>query len=76
MEKEIQDACFGCTAGEWAVVLAMAMIESDHMDHSDTSKGTSGGRSNWSPWNMNMDQARAPPSLCACEWHTSMILVA
>jgi len=56
MEDEIRRACIGCTEGEWAVITAMAMIESDKMDHSDTSKGTSGGSSNWSPWNMNMDQ--------------------
>jgi hypothetical protein len=34
----------------------MAMQESDNMDQTDTSKGTSSGSSNWSPFNMNMDQ--------------------
>jgi hypothetical protein len=55
MEAKIYDACFGCTGGELATVLAIAMIESDHMDTSDTSKGTTGGSSNWCPYNLNMD---------------------
>jgi len=35
--------------------MAMAMIESDDMDKTDRSKGSSSGKSNWSPWNMNLD---------------------
>lgn len=55
MEKEIRDNCRGCSGGELATVLAIAMIESDKMDKSDTSKGTTGGSSNWCPYNLNMD---------------------
>jgi hypothetical protein len=44
----------------------MAMIESDDMSHSDRSKGTSGGSSNWSPWNMNMDQLQHMGCDSAC----------
>merc|ERR1719359_904157 len=59
MQAKIMDACSGCSGGELATVMAMAMIESDSMDKTDTSKGSSSGRSNWSPWNMNMDQLKA-----------------
>lgn len=55
MQDKIRSACRGCSGGELAVVMAMAMLESDKMDHSDTSKGTSSGKSNFSPWNMNAD---------------------
>jgi hypothetical protein len=55
MEQKIYDSCHGCTGGELSMVLAIAMIESDKMDKSDTSKGTTGGSSNWCPYNMNMD---------------------
>jgi len=55
MEAKITQACSGCTGGELATVLAIAMIESDKMDKSDTSKGTTGGSSNWCPYNLNMD---------------------
>ena len=55
MEQRIRDSCVGCTGGELATVLIIAMIESDKMDKSDTSKGTTGGSSNWCPYNMNMD---------------------
>merc|ERR1712232_229577 len=58
MDKQFQAACnqYGCSQQEAAVIWAMAMQESDKMDKTDTSKGTSGGSSNWSPWNMNMDE--------------------
>jgi len=55
MEAIFAKACSGCSGGELALVLAIAMIESDKMDKTDTSKGTSGGSSNWSPFNLNMD---------------------
>merc|ERR1711907_925892 len=58
MEAKFMDACSGCSGGELATVLAMAMIESDNMDSTDRSKGSSGGRSNWSPFNMNMDELK------------------
>lgn len=58
MAELFANACqaHGCTTQEHAVVLAMAMQESDKMDQTDTSKGSSGPSSNWSPFNMNMDQ--------------------
>lgn len=59
MDGRYADACSGCSGGELATVLAMAMIESDSMDSTDTSKGSSGGKSNWSPFNLNMDYLNA-----------------
>jgi hypothetical protein len=56
VQADLLDACSGCSGGELATVLAMAMIESDDMDSTDTSKGSSGGRSNWSPFNLNLDE--------------------
>jgi len=55
MQDKIIKACSGCSGGELATVMAMAMIESDDMCKTDTSKGSSSGKSNWSPWNMNLD---------------------
>jgi len=59
MQAKIANACHDCSGGELATVMAMAMIESDKMDKTDTSKGSSSGKSNWSPWNMNLDQLEA-----------------
>merc|ERR1719482_2497604 len=58
MDGQFKAACdkFSCSNEERAVIWAMAMQESDKMDKTDTSKGTTGGSSNWSPWNMNMDE--------------------
>merc|ERR1719387_1180812 len=58
MQKKFESACKKekCSTNERAIVIAMASQESDKMDKSDTSKGTSSGKSNWSPFNMNMDQ--------------------
>jgi len=59
MESKFANACLGCSGGELATVLAIAMIESDKMDKTDTSKGSSGGSSNWCPFNLNMDYLNA-----------------
>merc|ERR1711959_480759 len=59
MDAVFAKACSGCSGGELALVLAIAMIESDKMYKTDTSKGTSGGSSNWSPFNLNMDYLNA-----------------
>jgi len=61
MQAKIMAACHssGCSGGELATIMAMAMIESDSMDKTDTSKGSSSGKANWSPWNMNTDQLQA-----------------
>lgn len=56
MQDKIRAACKGCSGGELATVLAMAMIESDDMCSTDTSKGSSSGRSNFSPFNLNADE--------------------
>merc|ERR1712187_821365 len=45
----------GCGTDALSVLLAMAMQESENMDMTDTSKGSSGPASNWSPFNLNMD---------------------
>lgn len=61
MQARIAQACDsqGCSGGEQATIMAMAMIESDNMDKTDLSKGHSRGKANWSPWNMNTDQLKA-----------------
>lgn len=58
MEAEFNSACnsLGCTSQERAVMLAMAMQESNDMDSTDTSKGHSSGSSNFSPFNLNADE--------------------
>lgn len=72
MQERIRAACHShsCTGGELATVMAMAMLESDKMDKSDTSKGTSGGSSNFSPWNMNADFLK----LLGCDIHCAQKL--
>jgi hypothetical protein len=57
LADKIKDACEsqGCSTEEHAVVLAMAMQEGAAFE-ADTDKGTEGPESNWSPFNMNMDQ--------------------
>jgi hypothetical protein len=54
-EAKFNAACkaHGCSMQEHAVILAMAMLESDKMDKTDTSKGKDKGSSNFSPFNVN-----------------------
>jgi hypothetical protein len=58
MQAKFVSACKKekCNKHETAIVIAMASQESDKMDKTDTSKGSSSASSNWSPFNMNMDQ--------------------
>jgi hypothetical protein len=56
MQANIVKACRGCSGGELATVLAMAMIESDDMCSTDTSKGSTGPSANFSPFNLNADE--------------------
>lgn len=60
MEGRIRDACtdLGCSGGELATVLAIAMIENSTMDQSDVDgKGSdpTDPASNWCPYNLNAD---------------------
>jgi len=66
IQAEIINACNGCSQGMLATIMAMAMIESDSMDKTDTSKGSSAGKSNWSPWNMNLDYLEKVGCNLAC----------